>query len=82
MTGADWFLKAPNKLGFRVDIAHPEIRDLYRAYKKRIGAAVCDPISDRERLDFEAEIFAKFFQLNKEELLANGAGRIKKIRMV
>jgi hypothetical protein len=48
-----------NKYGYRVDITHPFVEPLYRAYRQRIGNYRY-PLSDKERLDFEREFLSKY----------------------
>lgn len=42
-----------NKQGFRYNINHPKINELYRRYKKWQGIPQGDPLSNEQRRDFE-----------------------------
>lgn len=42
-----------NKHGFRYNINHPKINELYRRYKKWQGIPQGDPLSDEQRREFE-----------------------------
>lgn len=42
-----------NKYGFRYNVSHPKINDLYRRYKRWQGIPSNDPLSDEQRHDFE-----------------------------
>ena len=44
---------APNKYGFRLNLRHPKINELYRRYKAWKGYAPHLPLSDNERREFE-----------------------------
>lgn len=45
-----------NKYGYRLNINHPVINPLYKAYKRKIlKTSEVFPISDKERLRFEDE---------------------------
>lgn len=68
MKGSNWFMKKPNELGFQVDITEPEMSQKYAAYKKANGLAYGEPMSNAQRLEFEAEIFALYFRVNSGEI--------------
>ena len=57
----DSMLLNNNAYGFKVNINHPVINDLYRRYKAWKGLAVQYPLSDKQRLEFEAYILPKIF---------------------
>ena len=42
-----------NKYGFRYNVSHPKINDLYRRYKRWQGIPCNDPLSDEQRREFE-----------------------------
>lgn len=46
-----------NPYGFRLNINHPKIKELYDRYKKWKGFAGDKPISDKDRIEFEKYIF-------------------------
>lgn len=43
-----------NRYGYKININHSQIKPLYDAYKKKIGAVI---LSDDERFEFERIIF-------------------------
>lgn len=55
-----------NEYGFCVNISDPRIRKKYESFKKRKGLPQHFPISDQERLEFEAEIREKFLEMYPE----------------
>lgn len=52
-----------NKYGYKISINHPQIRPLYDAYKKKIGAII---LSDKERFEFE-RIIMKMIERKRNE---------------
>lgn len=46
-----------NPYGFRLNINHPQINDLYRRYKRWKGLIGHFPITDAQRREFEQYIF-------------------------
>lgn len=42
-----------NKHGYRVNVNHPKINALLRRYKRWKGIRQTEPLSDKERLEFE-----------------------------
>lgn len=54
---------AHNKYGYKININHPQIRPLYEAYKKKIGAMI---LSDDERFKFEYVIMKMIERKNNE----------------
>ncbi len=42
-----------NKYGFRYNLTHPKINELYRRYKRWQCIPSNDPLSDAQRLEFE-----------------------------
>lgn len=66
--GSNWFIKKPNELGFQVDIANPEMSKKYAEYKMRLGLAYGEPMSNRQRIDFETEIFTLFYKINSADI--------------
>lgn len=55
-----------NEYGFCVNISDPRIRKKYESFKQRKGLPQHFPISDQERLEFEAEIREKFLEMYPE----------------
>lgn len=55
-------IKLPNKWGFKINVNHPYIKDLYIAYKKKVMPPVWwgYAASDQERFQFECIIFNMF----------------------
>lgn len=43
----------PNKYGYKININHPRILPLYKAYQKHVGERI---LSDRQRLHFESVV--------------------------
>lgn len=52
-------LLANNPYGYRVNINHPRVAELYERYKRWKGIAHTTPMSDNERTEFETYILAK-----------------------
>lgn len=48
-----------NPYGFRFNINHPKINELYRRYKEWKGYAVQLPLTDAQRRDFESYLSEK-----------------------
>ena len=44
---------SPNAYGYRLNVNHPKINELYRRYKRWKGLASDFPLSDSERFEFE-----------------------------
>ena len=42
-----------NKYGFRYNVSHPKINELYRRYKSWQGLPSNDPLSNEQRYEFE-----------------------------
>lgn len=49
-----------NKYGYKYNVNHPLINDLYTRYKKGKGIAYTHPLSDIERADFEKYVDSLF----------------------
>lgn len=50
------YLAKPNPYGYKLDIRHPLVAKLYWRYKKQHHIPHWCPLSDAERLDFEAQV--------------------------
>ena len=50
------YLEKPNPYGYRLDIRHPLVEKLYWRYKDKHHIPRWCPMSDEERLDFEAQV--------------------------
>lgn len=50
------YLEKPNPYGYRLDIRHPLVEKLYWRYKDKHHIPHWCPLSDEERLDFEAQV--------------------------
>ena len=50
------FLDVPNKYGYQLDLKDPLVKKLYGRYKDKHHIPHCCPMSDEERLDFEAQV--------------------------
>ena len=50
------FLDVPNKYGYQLDLKDPLVQKLYWRYKEKHHIAHWCPMSDEERLDFEAQV--------------------------
>lgn len=48
-----------NPYGYRVDITKPKYRELYDRYRKWKGMPPWCPLSDKERLEFEAYVLGE-----------------------
>lgn len=61
----------PNKYGYRFNVNHPVIRNMYERYKRVKGYATIYPLSDNERFEFE-----KYLQdsIDKQKERKNNAG--------
>lgn len=46
-----------NQYGYKINISHPAILPIYEKYKRSRGLPLQFPISDKERLVFEGQIF-------------------------
>ena len=50
------YLDRPNRYGYRLDIRNPLVQKLYLRYKDKHHIPHWCPLSDEERLDFEAQV--------------------------
>ena len=50
------FLDVPNKYGYQLDLKDPLVQKLYWRYKDKHHIPHWCPLSDKERLDFEAQV--------------------------
>ena len=50
------FLDVPNKYGYQLDLKDPLVQKLYWRYKDKHHIPHWCPLSDEERLDFEAQV--------------------------
>ena len=50
------FLDVPNKYGYQLDLKDPLVQKLYWRYKDKHHIPHWCPLSDDERLDFEAQV--------------------------
>ena len=50
------FLDVPNKCGYQLDLKDPLVQKLYWRYKDKHHIPHWCPLSDDERLDFEAQV--------------------------
>lgn len=50
------FLDVPNKYGYQLDLKDPLVKKLYGRYKDKHHIPHWCPMSDEERLDFEAQV--------------------------
>ncbi len=55
-----------NKYGYRLNLKHPTVLQLYKKYREWLKIPAGFPLSDSERFDFEDKAIAK---LIKHELL-------------
>ncbi|MCR4794229.1 MAG: hypothetical protein K5898_03480 [Ruminococcus sp.] len=55
----------PNKYGYRINVNHPQIKNLYEHYKRHIGEKI---LSDAQRLHFESIIY-KMMERTAKEIL-------------
>lgn len=46
-----------NPYGYRLNINHPKIKELFERYKKWKGIASVYPLSDTQRFEFESYVF-------------------------
>ena len=51
-----FFLDVPNKYGYQLDLKDPLVQKLYWRYKDKHHIPHWCPLSDGERLDFEAQV--------------------------
>lgn len=49
----------PNPWGYKLNVNHPTINELYRRYKVWKGYAPNFPLSDKQRIEFENYILPK-----------------------
>lgn len=50
------FLDVPNRYGYQLDLKDPLVQKLYWRYKDKHHIPHWCPMSDEERLDFEAQV--------------------------
>ena len=50
------FLDVPNKYGYQLDLKDPLVKKLYGRYKDKRHIPHWCPLSDDERMDFEAQV--------------------------
>lgn len=50
------FLDVPNKYGYQLDLKDPLVQKLYWRYKDKRHIPHWCPLSDDERMDFEAQV--------------------------
>lgn len=48
----------PNNYGYRLNVKHPKINELYLRYKKWKGLARHLPLTDKQRKEFECYVFS------------------------
>ena len=48
-----------NRYGYRLNLNHPKINELYRRYKEWKGLPVTMPLTDAERRDFEEYVLSE-----------------------
>lgn len=53
-------LATPNPYGYRYNVNHPYINELYRRYKKWKDIPQSDPMSNEQRKEFEAYVDSIF----------------------
>lgn len=51
-----------NRYGYKLNINHPKINELYRRYKEWKGYAYNFPLTDEQRHEFEAYVMPKLQQ--------------------
>ena len=60
------FLDVPNKYGYQLDLRDPLVQKLYWRYKDKHHIPHWCPLSDDERLDFEAQVI-KWWERRQHE---------------
>ena len=60
------FLDMPNKYGYQLDLKDPLVQKLYWRYKDKHHIPHWCPLSDDERLDFEAQVI-KWWERRQHE---------------
>ena len=62
------FLDVPNKYGYQLDLKDPLVQKLYWRYKDKHHIPHWFPLSDEERLDFEAQVIKWWERRNNGRL--------------
>lgn len=73
MTNADSIYTQDNRYGYRYNINHPTIRELYERYVNWKGLSNAYPLSDGERKEFEGYLDKYFGDQIKKVLDCIGA---------
>ncbi|MBQ8960883.1 MAG: hypothetical protein IJ071_06665 [Ruminococcus sp.] len=63
-TPNDSIFAPPNKYGYRINIAHPQIRPLFEKYCEKVGEKI---LSDAQRHHFEGLIYTMLARREKLE---------------
>lgn len=50
------YIGIPNQYGYRYNVNHPIVRNLYERYKQKIGCPKHFPVSDQQRWEFERKV--------------------------
>ena len=61
------FLGVPNKYGYQLDLKDPLVQKLYWRYKDKHHIPHWCPLSDDERLDFEAQVIEWWERRQREQ---------------
>ncbi|MCQ2388009.1 MAG: hypothetical protein MJ066_06180 [Clostridia bacterium] len=48
-----------NRYGYKLNLKHPKIRNLYERYKKWKGLTLNFPLTDKQRFEFESYLLKK-----------------------
>ena len=69
------FLDVPNKYGYQLDLRDPLVQKLYWRYKGKHHIPRWCPLSDDERLDFEAQVIKWWERRQREQQKERQRGR-------
>ena len=69
------FLDVPNKYGYQLDLKDPLVQKLYWRYKDKHHIPHWCPLSDEERLDFEAQVIEWWERRQHEQQKERQRGR-------
>ena len=69
------FLDVPNKYGYQLDLKDPLVQKLYWRYKDIHHIPQWCPLSDDERLDFEAQVIKWWERRQREQQKERQRGR-------
>lgn len=69
------YLDRPNRYGYRLDIRNPLVQKLYWRYKDKHHIPHWCPLSDEERLDFEAQVIKWWERRQREQQKERQRGR-------